>query len=276
MNPEEIAEIIRTNGYAIIPSLLTDKECDIYKKDLEKNFTLYRSHYATSTSSDSGLSDKSTEKVVFNLHNKGTLWATLFDKKEILAVLDIILREGSYNNVEPYYLYNISARSPLKGFAGQQLHIDSNLPGNNYCLIANVIWMLDDFTLENGATRVVPGSHKWITYPSNGEIHPDEVRIVGSKGSALIFDANLWHGGAENMTNGSRWAVALGYSRWFIKPSFDFMKNTPVEIFDRLTDSQKEILGFKLIPPADEFIRLRRRSSSFEKPDFYQLPHFEK
>ena len=170
-------------------------------------------------------------------------------------------------------MYNISARCPLKGFGNQQLHLDSNLPGVNYPLIANVMWFLDDFTLENGATRVVPGSHKWKSYPLDGVVHNDEIIITGKKGSAIVFNANLWHGGAKNNSDETRWAVVLGYARWFIKPSFDFMQNTSDDIFCKLTDKQKSLLGFNLIPPKDEFTRLRRRSEDFETPQKYKLPN---
>jgi len=67
--------------------------------------------------------------------------------------------------------------------------------------------------------------------------------------------------------------VALGYARWFIKPSFDFMHNTPEDIYTRMTDSQKKLLGFNLIPPHDEFTRLRRRTDTPERPYVYGLPN---
>ena len=56
----------------------------------------------------------------------------------------------------------------------------------------------------------------------------------------------------------NRWALILGYARWWIKPSFDFIKNTPKNIFSKLNTSQKRLLGFHLTPPKDEFTRVRR------------------
>ena len=68
----------------------------------------------------------------------------------------------------------------------------------------------------------------------------------------------------------------LGYARWFIKPSFDFMKNTPTTIFKELSNEQKSLLGFDLNAPKDEFTRIRRRSSYFEEPTGYKLPDISK
>ena len=80
--------------------------------------------------------------------------------KKVLRILDYVLKVGSYDNEAPYYLYNISARCPLKGNPGQQLHVDSELPGLNYNIVTNVMWYFDDVDELNGTTIIVPGSHK--------------------------------------------------------------------------------------------------------------------
>ena len=275
MDNSKFIDQINNDGYAVIPNLISAAECDFYKDLAEQDYRNYANLYCNSNATKGEQANKTGEKVVFNLHNKHLSWFKLFEHPKILSILDVILKEGAYNNDEPYYLNNISARCPLKGYPGQQLHLDSRLPGVNYCITANVIWLLDDFTLENGATRVVPRSHNWKEYASDGLMHEDEVRIIGQKGSALIFNANLWHGGAENKTEMTRWCLALGYSRWFVKPSFDFMQNTPEHIFNELTDKQKDLLGFNLVPPKDEFTRLRRRSQSPEVPFPYELPEIK-
>lgn len=260
-------------GYVVLPNLILPEVCDQYKELLEQNFQQYSSSYiGVGNITSHGLNDKSYEKVVYNLHNKDISWYKLFEHPEILKVLDTVLSDGSYKGQDPYYLNNISARCPLLGNKGQQLHLDSRLAGVNYCLVANVLWMLDDFTPENGATRVVPGSHKFMSYTEDGKVYDEEILITGKKGSAIIFNANLWHGGGGNFDGTSRWALALGYARWFIKPAFDYMQNTPKEIYDLLTDSQKQIIGFNCVSPKDEFTRVRRLSEIPEEPFPYQLP----
>jgi ectoine hydroxylase-related dioxygenase (phytanoyl-CoA dioxygenase family) len=274
MDTKKHIQEMETEGFTVLENLLTEEECTHYKRNLEETYGRFASHYANASSAAAAesLANKSGEKVVYNLHNKHEDWFSLFAHPSVTPILDSVLKAGSYKDSEPYYLYNISARSPLKGGGAQQLHCDSNLPGVNYCLIANVVFALDPFTLENGATRVVKGSHKWCSYPPDGESHPEEIRLTAPQGSAVIFNANLWHGGAANNTDSTRWAVLLGYARWFIKPSFDFMKCTPSDLFQEMTEQQKEMLGFYYVPPKDEFTRLRRRSSSAEIPDCYNLP----
>jgi ectoine hydroxylase-related dioxygenase (phytanoyl-CoA dioxygenase family) len=262
---------IKTKGYVVIPKMLTSKQCEKYKKLLEDIYKKYSKNYANNKSKAGHLSDKSLEKVVYNLHNKNPEWFRLFENSLVLKILDVILKEGSYNNSEPYYLNNISARCPLKGNPGQLIHVDSNLPGVNYNLKTNVMWYFDDVNEKNGTTVVVPKSHKFLKYADNTKEIKNKLFIKAKKGSILIFNANLWHGGSAKESSGSRWALALGYARWFIKPSFDYMKNTPINVYKKLNKKQKSILGFDLIPPKDEFTRLRRRSTFHEVPEKYKL-----
>ena len=62
-------------------------------------------------------------------------------------------------------------------------------------MVANVMWMISDFSEENGATRVVPGSHLSGKQPDPSIPHPvDTVAAVGRAGTAFVFDGRLWHG----------------------------------------------------------------------------------
>jgi ectoine hydroxylase-related dioxygenase (phytanoyl-CoA dioxygenase family) len=270
---KEHIDNIKKNGYTILKDVITAEECDHYKGLLEATFEKYSPKYYTDQSKSShSLQSKINEKVVYNLHNKDMDWYKLFENENVASILDVMLKEGSYKNQEPYHLLNISARTPLNGTGEQQLHLDSNLPGGDFPIIMVVLWMFDDFTKESGATRIVPGSHKFSSYALDGKSYESEIQAVGKKGSVLIYNASLWHGGANNMTNRTRWSLVLGYGRWFIKPSYDFFKNTPDAIYQKLSDAQKELLGFKSAPPIDEFTRTRRRSDIFESPNEYNLP----
>ena len=265
---------IEEKGFLVLPDLISNHDCDHYKSILESNYETYAPNYAKNSASGAhGLDNKSMEKTVYNLHNKDLSFYKLFEHPEVLKILDFMLLEGSYKDAEPYYLYNNCARCPLQGNPGQQLHSDSRLPGINYCIVANVLWALDDFTNDNGSTRIVPGSHKIKEFAEDGKIYDEEIRANIKKGSALIFDANLWHGGGANIDGSSRWALTLGYARWFIKPSFDYMQNTPIEIYEQLSPERKRLMGYDLAAPKDEFTRVRSRAPSPEVPENYVLPN---
>ena len=169
---------IEEKGYIVLPDLISEKACNDYKALLEANYEIYASRYAGNDgAAGHGLDNKSLEKTVYNLHNKDLSFFELFEHQEVLKILDFMLLEGSYKDAEPYYLYNNCARCPLLGNPGQQLHSDSRLPGINYCIVANVLWAIDDFTFENGSTRIVPGSHKIKEFAEDGKSYDEEIRV---------------------------------------------------------------------------------------------------
>jgi ectoine hydroxylase-related dioxygenase (phytanoyl-CoA dioxygenase family) len=102
---------------------------------------------------------------------------------------------------------------------GQPLHVDMGaLPDANGYWVCNTIWMLDDFTADNGPTRMIPGSHRWGRRPQDDladplESHPDEVLLTGSAGSIAVMNAHVWHGGTANRTSAPRLAMHAFYCR---------------------------------------------------------------
>ena len=117
-----------------------------------------------------------------------------------------------------YCMSGLHGRNPLPGFGQQGLHSDCLRGQENDCFMITALWMLDDFTPENGATRVVPGSHR-ITRLLSRDLaqplarHPDEKIIVGRAGSILMFNGYLWHSGRRNDSKGPRRAVQMGLRR---------------------------------------------------------------
>lgn len=106
-------------------------------------------------------------------------------------------------------------RNPMPGSGAQGLHADAPAlqPGEPVRAIT-AIWMLDDFTVRNGATRVVPGSHLLRRavprpYAQPSAHHPDEVIVTGSAGDVVVLSGHLWHSGRANQSNGPRRAVQM-------------------------------------------------------------------
>ena len=100
-----------------------------------------------------------------------------------------------------------------------------------------MIYMLSDFTEENGATLLVPGSHR-VLYDHDQETrmepHPDQIQAVGPAGSALIFDSRMWHAVPLNKTDEIRVGVTVRYAPWWLnlnciipgRPEREFMTDS--------------------------------------------------
>jgi ectoine hydroxylase-related dioxygenase (phytanoyl-CoA dioxygenase family) len=134
--------------------------------------------------------------------------ANLVDKGEMfqraIVLTDVI--EGVRQVLGPEFkLSSLNARSADPNTdVGQPLHVDMGaIADEKGYWVCNTVWMLDDFTSENGATRMIPGSHRWRTRPQDVladplATHPNEVLLTGKAGSVAIMNAHLWHGGTAN------------------------------------------------------------------------------
>jgi ectoine hydroxylase-related dioxygenase (phytanoyl-CoA dioxygenase family) len=113
---------------------------------------------------------------------------------------------------------NVRVADPNEGGL-QPLHIDMGLlPDAHGFATCNTVWMLDDFTPENGALRVVPGSHKWNKRPQDAlddpnAQHPQEQLVTGKAGDVVVVNAATWHGGTLNTTERPRRAMHGFYVR---------------------------------------------------------------
>lgn len=111
---------------------------------------------------------------------------------------------------------------------------------------ANVMWMITDFTDDNGATKVVPGSHLSGRQPDPTIPHPvPTVAATGLAGTAFAFDGRLWHGGAANRTQYSRFGITTAGCGPQFRPIENYTRGLRPEVFDRFDAKLLGRLGFK-------------------------------
>lgn len=105
---------------------------------------------------------------------------------------------------------------------GLRFHRDVRTFSGDFRLMLNMLVMVDDFTVENGATKLVPGTHRLANRPDDDYFERHAIRATGTAGSILLFDSNLWHAAAPNTTDGSRMALTLTFTRPFFKQQMDY------------------------------------------------------
>jgi ectoine hydroxylase-related dioxygenase (phytanoyl-CoA dioxygenase family) len=259
----ELKAQLDRDGYVLIENALPETE----RLDLLRRLnTIYADLEARDRHTYPGGVGK-TERLILNLHNKDPRFVELLDHPVTFPLVSHMLQDGSYKNSEPFVVTQFSARDPRKGAPPQQLHIDSRFPGPPFALMTITLWMLNDFTIESGATRLVPGSHRRAEYPQDGVLQPDELTVQAPAGSVLIYNGSAWHGGGAKLKDLERWSVIISYARWWMKPAFDMTQNTPPDLYARLTPSRRELFGFTSVPPSDEHVRSRMRISPSELPE---------
>lgn len=176
-----------------------------------------------------------------DLVNKDPMFEVCFTHPKVLAAMSHVLREN-------FKLSSLNARAALPGQGHQPLHVDwprAIEPGNYY--VCNSIWLLDDFTPENGPTRLVPGSHRTGKHPREeltdpAAPHPQEVKLLGTAGTVVIFNSHLWHGGTRNDTAKPRRVLHSYFCRRDQTQQLNQRQYIRPETYRRLSESAHFIL----------------------------------
>lgn len=136
-----------------------------------------------------------------DLVNKDAAFDGVYLQPFLLAAVGYVMRR-------PFKLHSLNGHDPLKGGGQQALHADWG-GERGQAHVVNSMWMLDDFTAANGATRIVPGSHR--DPRKVGEVHsdrlapyPGETRLEGPAGSVGVFNGNAWHSSCANIDGRQR------------------------------------------------------------------------
>jgi ectoine hydroxylase-related dioxygenase (phytanoyl-CoA dioxygenase family) len=197
---------LANDGYAILPDVVPDGLCRDLIARLEQVERDHGHGFAAT-----GFEGRRTVRI-YNLLRYGAPFDRVPLAQPMLAIAESVLGED-------VLLSSLSAITLAPGQAAQPLHSDSQLitlPRPHPCLMLNVFWVLSDFTAANGATRIVPGSHRFPKPPKYGERY-ETAAAEAPAGSIILFDSQLWHGGGANETAARRWAISCYYCAGWVR-----------------------------------------------------------
>jgi ectoine hydroxylase-related dioxygenase (phytanoyl-CoA dioxygenase family) len=233
LDPETMAQLDR-DGYAALPGVLTDEQVAAIRVRLDELLAAEGDRAGLEVHREAG-----TDRLA-DLVNKGSVFEPCFTEPRVLACIAHVLGE--------FKLSSLNSRAALPGEGHQGLHTDwgGPVPAGSY-EVCNSIWMLDDFTEENGATRVVPGSHRSGTHPGvamadPAAAHPDQVLLTGQAGTVVVFNSHVWHGGTTNRTDRPRRALHSYFTRRGNQQQLDQQKYIRPETLARLSPAARFIL----------------------------------
>lgn len=177
-----------------------------------------------------------------DLVNKDPLFDIFYTHPRVLAgVAQVLGREIK--------LSSLNYRAAKPGAGAQKLHVDWHEPVNpgDY-KVCNTIWLLDDFSAENGATRMVPGTQLQGRLPQDvlkdvWATHPDEVILEAPAGTVAIFNSHTWHGGTTNHTDRPRRAIHSYFCRRDQPQQIDQSRYIRPETRARLSKAAQALLA---------------------------------
>src|SRR5215467_13874940 len=190
-------------GFLVLPGLMTAELLAALRQRIDELFAEEGERAGSEFKQEPGA------RRLANLVNKGRVFEDVIVTPALLECVERVLGPR-------FKLSSLNVRSANPHTAdGQPLHADSGaVADDSGYIVCNSIWMLDDFTAENGATRFVPGSHRWRQLPHLGffEPHPEERLVLGRAGDVVVMNAHMWHGGTANRTDRPRCAMHVYYT----------------------------------------------------------------
>jgi ectoine hydroxylase-related dioxygenase (phytanoyl-CoA dioxygenase family) len=190
VTPENIQEL-QEQGYTIIPQMIDPAWLEELREALAERMAI------EGENAGAEFRKEANSQRLANLVDKGETFRRVVSHPELLAAAEAVigpdwkLSSLNYRAAEP------------RSDSAQPLHCDMGLlPDAQGYMVFNSVWMLDDFTPENGPTRAVPGSHRLGQLPPAS--HPDERLILGRAGDVIMMNAHCWHGGTANRTDHPR------------------------------------------------------------------------
>jgi ectoine hydroxylase-related dioxygenase (phytanoyl-CoA dioxygenase family) len=261
---------IHSHGYAIIDRLLSDSELQAIRGVLAPH--LGRERFGRNP-----FEGLRTQRI-YTLPALGKVFADLIEHPRILAICDAFLAPN-------YLLTAAQAIRIHPGEAAQAVHYDDSFypfPRPRPPISLATIFAIDAFTVENGATEIIPASHRWgdevpegvvsardfaqpMTY-GRGLVSPDSTimrttpaeqqrqdlrlePVVMPAGSVVVFLGTLWHRGGANRSDAPRLAISTQYCEAWARQQENFTLGVPRAVASGLSDRVLELLGYNIHPP---------------------------
>ena len=197
---------IEEQGYTLLENVIPDDLVDALNEALE------RLEAELATQPGANLFEGHHTIRIYNLLARDPVFQRVPVFPALLPLVEGVLDEGAL-------ISSLSSISIDPGEVAQPIHADDaliKLPRPHPPLVCNSMWALTDFTEANGATRLVPGSHRLDSNPEYGS-HPDSIAAEMPQGSILVWNGSLWHGGGANRTDQRRVGIAMNYCAGFIR-----------------------------------------------------------
>ena len=232
------------NGYLNLGKLLSDEQLEAVR-DKVKNLLEREGEQAGSELFESKYirhpKEEGAERLA-DLVNKDPIFDMFYTHPRVLAAVAHVVGDQ-------LKLSSLNYRGALPGYGQQKLHADWHetvAPGEYK--VCNSIWLLDDFTEANGATRLVAGTHNYGKLPQDEledplQPHPEQVLIKAPAGTVVIFNSHTWHGGTTNRTDKVRRAVHSYFCRRDQPQQIDQARYILPETRQRLSPEALKVLG---------------------------------
>jgi len=223
---------IETDGYTVLENAIDRPTIDALLADVARIV-----ESVGVVPSDNSFEGSSTTRV-YNLLAHGGPWPDVPLHPTVLPIAEAVL--GGQILVS-----SLSSIAIGPGESAQPIHADDQvmpIARPHVPVVCNSMWALTDFTEANGATRIVPGSHRFDHNPEYGS-HPDSIPAEMPAGSILVWNGSLWHGGGANTTDRTRVGIAMNYCAGWTRQQENQQLGIPGDVMAGFSPKLRDLCG---------------------------------
>lgn len=230
-------------GYTIFENLIDENWLNILRNSIDESFKQHKN-----------IQEKNNN----DIKTDGVALHVLISNPIFIVFLEHLQKIGFFNVLQENFFQSnciINSFSALDNLSNQPnfssiVHRDLRFYSGQFPIMINCLLMVDDFTKENGGTYLLPYSHLEKRKPTDEEFFENAIQAVGTKGSMLIFNSNVWHASAQNKTDQHRRAIPITVSRSFMKQLLDYPRAIGYDKIDNFTEEMQQIIGYHSRVPA--------------------------
>jgi ectoine hydroxylase-related dioxygenase (phytanoyl-CoA dioxygenase family) len=227
-----LAELTK-HGFVVLPGPFAAEEVGPLQ-------AAYDSACARAAPEDVRVGSASTR--VTDFVNRGAIFDAVYTWPPVLDAARHVIKNG-------FRLSALHARTLHAGAPAQALHVDLPRTSDAWPMLAFIL-MVDEFRPDNGATRFVPGSHRWTEAPEDVLVdplapYPGEILACGPAGSMILFDASTWHEHTANTSPAGRRSLQGTFIPRTGRPATDFVGRMEPETLARLSPVARWLVGIE-------------------------------
>jgi Phytanoyl-CoA dioxygenase (PhyH) len=251
-------EDLLNQGYTIIPSLIDEYFTSVINSSMDKSYDLCREVQVKN-----GI-DAATDGTVHHLIASGD--------QVYLEIVDRICKSSVFNLIKDYFNGNYIINSyggvinlPEARSYVTNMHRDIRFFSGDFPLMLNMLIMLDDINIHNGALYLLAESHKKNDKPVVENFFKESDRAIGNKGDVLLFNSNLWHAAGVNETAQVTKEITITFTKPFMKQQLDYPRAISYDKLEKMSLEMQQLIGYFSRTPSN-------LEEWYQKPDkrFYR------
>ena len=240
---KEQAQELKEKGYTILRNQIDEKWLNLLTEEVVRAFVEHRNVQLANGN---------------DINTDGVALHVLLSSPLFIEFLQTLLDNGFIQSLQDNFFHSkciVNSLSALNNLPNQPnfsavVHRDLRFYSGDFPIMLNCLLLVDDFTVENGGTYLLTGSHLEERKPTDEEFFSNAIQATGRRGDIVVFNANVWHSSAPNTTQEDRRAIPFTISKSFMKQLLDYPRAIGYDKMDTFTPEMQQLLGYYSRVPA--------------------------